>query len=166
MIRIHLACVIFICLISINAYGKQSYWLNSTRTSADYESDYNGCRGMQMSPDDSKTNACLMHLGWCPVTKNEIKRGANCGMGQKVMGEQKNVILKEFNGRYNSIEIGMSKKQVGELMGIEPTDKVAVSTKDGALECWLWNTKSGNKSILFMKGTVVQIGISSCLDFM
>jgi len=164
MIRKLPVFIIFICLISINAYG--AYWLNSIRPSADYESDYNGCRGMQTTPDDSKTKACLMRLGWCPVTKDEIKRGANCGMGQKGSGEQRNVVLKEFNGHYMSVEVGMSKKQVDELMGIETTDKVAASTQDGVLECWSWSTQLGIKSILFKKGPVAQIGISSCLDFM
>ncbi len=164
--RKHLICVIFICLISLNAYGKEMYWLNSTRTSADYEADYDNCRGMQMIPEESKVNACLMQLGWCPVTKNEIKHDATCGMGKTAMRKQADVVLKEFKELYKSVKIGMSKKQVGELVGVEPTDKVAVSTKDGVFECWSWNTRLGNKSVLFRKGAVVQIEISSCLDFM
>lgn len=165
-LRKHLICVIFICLISLNAYGKETYWLNSTRASADYEGDYDSCRGMQKVPEESRVDTCLMQLGWCPVSKDEIKRGATCGMGKTAMRRQTNVVFKEFNELYQSIKIGMSKKQVGELLGIEPTDKVAVSTKDGVFECWSWDTRSGNKSILFQKGAVVQIEISSCLDFM
>lgn len=77
----------------------------------------------------------------------------------------KNELISSFKERYSKLSIGMTKKSALNIIGVEPDDKKSISLKKGVFDCWMYyrdQKLGGSKAIVFMGGTIVMLGNSSC----